>query len=276
MQKYWLIGLVVLMPLSASAAQRVVSTGVCADQWLLALADPQQIAGVSRMASRSDISAYATEARGHEVHNGSAEQIIRLEPDLVIADAYTRRATIAALERLHIPVLRLPKADTLDAWRTLMSQFMDAFGTTEAYQKTATGMDRDWAALSRLSGQKRGLSVVYRPGGYSPGKGTLPENVLAVAGFTNLASVLGMNYTKVLPLELLVYHQPPTLVRDVPYLNRTSLSGLMLEHRAYAGYAHSAVAYDYPMQNWFCLSPRTLSSLKDFAQALGRYDGADF
>ena len=54
----------VAAPPSNKAPQRIVSLNLCADQYLLALADRDQIAGLTRNAIDPDMSAAAAQAKG--------------------------------------------------------------------------------------------------------------------------------------------------------------------------------------------------------------------
>ena len=54
----------------ASAAARVVSLDLCADEYLLLLARPAQVAGVSRLSHDPAESPLWRSARTHAAHNG--------------------------------------------------------------------------------------------------------------------------------------------------------------------------------------------------------------
>src|SRR5690349_18355271 len=64
--------------------QRVVSFNICADQLVVALADPAQIAGLSPYAVDPTLSAVAEEARAFRRIEWQAESIVPLNPDLVL------------------------------------------------------------------------------------------------------------------------------------------------------------------------------------------------
>jgi len=58
-----LLGLLMACPASAQAPWRVVSFNLCADQLVVALADPEQIAGLSPYAADPNLSVVADKAR---------------------------------------------------------------------------------------------------------------------------------------------------------------------------------------------------------------------
>ena len=74
-------------------APRIASINVCTDQLLLALADPQQILGLSPYSRDAVRSWAAKDAAKYPRLSGEAEDILVLKPDLVVAGRVTRRAT---------------------------------------------------------------------------------------------------------------------------------------------------------------------------------------
>ena len=69
---------------AADAPRRVVSFNQCGDQLVLALADPQQIAGLSPYAADPTLSAVAEQAKAYPRLDWQAESTIALQPDLVL------------------------------------------------------------------------------------------------------------------------------------------------------------------------------------------------
>jgi iron complex transport system substrate-binding protein len=76
------LALAFAMPAYA-APRRIVSLDYCADQFVLALADRDQIAALSRGSQRDD-SYYRTRAAGIRQTRGTLEEVLALRPDLVI------------------------------------------------------------------------------------------------------------------------------------------------------------------------------------------------
>ena len=69
---------------AADPPRRVVSFNVCADQLVVALADPAQIAGLSPYAADPALSVVADQARAFRRIDWQAESTIPLDPDLVL------------------------------------------------------------------------------------------------------------------------------------------------------------------------------------------------
>ncbi len=77
--------------------QRIVSINLCADQLVLALADRSQIAGLTKNATDREMSGEAAAARGLPLLSNSAEQILAIEPDLIVGMPASRSTALAAL-----------------------------------------------------------------------------------------------------------------------------------------------------------------------------------
>ena len=88
---------------AAAAAEplpKVASINLCADQHVLALADPEQILTVSWLAADPEESLLAAEAQRHVLNYGTAEEILKFAPDVVLAGTYTSPFTRTMLRRL--------------------------------------------------------------------------------------------------------------------------------------------------------------------------------
>jgi iron complex transport system substrate-binding protein len=92
-------------PLNAAAtAKRIVSPNLCTDELVLRLADHANIASITWL-SKDPISANAVDlAAGLPVNHGLAEEVIPLDPDLVVAGTFTARAAVAMLKQTRFPV----------------------------------------------------------------------------------------------------------------------------------------------------------------------------
>jgi iron complex transport system substrate-binding protein len=104
-QRLCLFAIVLLLAAPAVAQQRperIVSLNMCTDQLVLALADPDQIVGLSRFAGNERMSYAAGQAAAYPQLPAAAEAVIALEPDLVLAGSFTNRAAKDMLPVLTI------------------------------------------------------------------------------------------------------------------------------------------------------------------------------
>src|SRR5271167_3350439 len=67
---------------------RIVSLNACADQYLIALADKDQIAALTQFARDPNLSFYAARARDYPYTHGQAEAVLALRPDLIVGSPH--------------------------------------------------------------------------------------------------------------------------------------------------------------------------------------------
>ncbi len=86
--------------------RRIVSYNLCADQLLLALADPDQIAGLSPYAGDASLSVMTADAVKYPRLGWDTEYVINLSPDLVLTGP-TDRPTRAVLDASGLRVVQV-------------------------------------------------------------------------------------------------------------------------------------------------------------------------
>ena len=105
---------VLALPVTADPLpQRVVSINLCADELLIALADPAQIADLSTYATDPSLAFLSEEARRFRHDAGAAETVVAMAPDLVLAGRFSKRETRAALTALGYRIVELEPARSI-------------------------------------------------------------------------------------------------------------------------------------------------------------------
>ena len=135
--------------------QRIVSLNLCADQLLVALADRDQIAGLTHNAADRQMSAVAAVTKGLPILDGSAEQILATNPDLVIGMPARRNPAIAILKAQHYPAVDLKSADSYADIVASIRTVAQAIGHADRGEAMIARMDRELAALPRNRGGKQ-------------------------------------------------------------------------------------------------------------------------
>ena len=77
------------------APARIVSLDLCTDQLLVELVDRSRIAAVTHLLGDVSVSAIPEKARGLRITHGGAEDVLRTDPDLVLAGPYGVSATVS-------------------------------------------------------------------------------------------------------------------------------------------------------------------------------------
>jgi iron complex transport system substrate-binding protein len=198
-----------------SHATSVVSLDYCADQYVLKLVPPDQILSLSKDATREF--AYMREAaRGFRQVRPVAEDIIALQPDLIVRTYGGGPNITQFFTRLDIPVLQIGYANSVDSIKTVINTVATQLGVPQAGDEIVADMERRIAALSPSAKGRQTLYVT--PGGVTGGPGTLVNSMMTVAGVANYQTQPGW---RSLPLEALAYKKPH-LVATAFYGDKTS------------------------------------------------------
>ncbi len=210
----FLLALSVLWPVAAAAEapSRIASINLCADELLVALADPGQITALSPYATDPVLSFVAAEAQSHRHDAGDAETVVDLDPDLVLAGRFTKRATRDMLTRLGYRVVLLDPARGI---AESIDQVRRVAGLVGHPERGAALIARIREARERAAasaGATMPTAAVYQRRGYVTGAETLTGELLSVAGFANTGGALAGATGGFVPLERLISDPPDFLV----------------------------------------------------------------
>ena len=192
-----------------SAPRRIVSLNVCADQYLLALADPSQIAALSINARDPELSAAAHTARACRRLRRGPEEVLAIRPDLLVGYPIGNGALAAAPPgRWH--TLGVADATSYAAILDQIRAVARAIGHADRGEALIGDMNRALAALPRA--RRGGVAAYYQRRGYLTGTGTLVDDLMRRVGLTNLAGKLGKPALAQLSLEEMVAARPDWLI----------------------------------------------------------------
>lgn len=245
---------------AADQPRRVVSMNVCTDQMAMLLAAPGQLVSISRLASDPLSSAMVEEAAAYPRNRGLAEEIYLLDPDLVLTGTFSVRATTDMLKRLGMAVAEFPPASTLDDVRANLIRMGTALGREAQAAALVAEFDARLAAL-RSDPASGPRAALYSPSGYTAGDASFSGEILAAAGFRNIAAEAGLPDGGRLPLEVLVLTGPD----------------LVLTGQRYPGGSRAEAIYDHPAlaaagrlaaprsRDWVCETPAVLDAIAALA-----------
>lgn len=190
----------------AQAAPRVMSLDQCADQYVLALSPPEAIVGVSPRVDDRD-SYLRAEAAGLPQRRASAEAVLAARPDVVVRYWGGDARLTKTLERRGVRVVKIEEAERFDDVAANVRRVAKALDRQAAGERIVTRMN---AQLAAAKDAWRGETALYlTPSGFTAGKGTLIDAVLAAAGLKGNSGEVG--YAPV-SLERLVLEPPARLV----------------------------------------------------------------
>ncbi|WP_421723800.1 ABC transporter substrate-binding protein [Bauldia sp.] len=243
---------VTLIAISAAAnaePKRIVSINLCADELLIALADPNQIAALSIYATNERMAFFADRAKAFRHDAGDAETVVELDPDLVVAGRFTKRASRDMLSALGYEVALLEPARSIDESIDQIRRVANLVGhpdrgevlvaEIEAARERARSAIADGAAPS---------AVVYQRRGYVTGGDTLTGELLEMVGVTNAGGALAGGTGGLVPLEVMIANPPDYLV--VAATNRAA------DDQGAALLAHPALELLFPVERRIVLPER--------------------
>ncbi|KQT32094.1 iron ABC transporter [Sphingomonas sp. Leaf412] len=211
-----------------AAPKRIVSLNLCADQYLLALADRGQIAALTQFARDPAMSAAAAEARGVTLTRGGAEDVLALRPDLIIATSGRRQATMAQLRGRRIATLDLDPANSYADIVRQTRAVAAAIGHPARGEALVTAMDAALARIARDAGRGR-VAAYYQRRGFLTGQGTLVDDLMRRVGLRNLATTLGKPALARIGLEELALARPDYLIVEAA-TDRVADQGVEMLH----------------------------------------------
>jgi iron complex transport system substrate-binding protein len=261
------------LPLAAQSAEppakpaRIVSLDLCTDQLLIELVERERIAAVTHLAADPASSAIPDKARGIPVTRGGAEDVLRYDPDLVLAGPFGVAPTVRLLRRLKRNVAVVPLAADLDGVRAAVRAVAAAVGEVARGEALIAEFDRRLTSLPPAGAGPHPSAVVYQVGGEVSGAGSLADAALAAAGFRNMAVEYRLTRSGQIPLELMVAKPPDLIVlSSADGADRTVVAD-NLRHPALQVLRRTRAWIDLPSQLWLCGTPHLADAIARLAEA---------
>ncbi len=249
----------------AVAAPRVVSLNPCLDAALVRLADRAQVAALSPLAREHGTSSIADLALTYPVTDGSAEAAAALRPDLVVLSGYASPPLAGALRRLHIRVESFAVPSTIGESEAQVRRLATLVGHTERGVALVAAMERALAAAAPPPSAPPVRALLYEPGGFTTGPGTLTDELMRRAGLANLAPRYGLRRSGDLDLERLVSDPPRLLLADDGA--GPSRAERVLRHPALRAVGARMRRAAFPARLHFCGGPVVIDAAAALARA---------
>lgn len=227
----------------AAQPQRIVSLNLCTDQIVLQLVPRERIAALSWLSQRPESAALHQQAQGLRTVRGSAEEVLALQPDLVLVGTATTRHTTRLLQSFGVRTLALPGADSFAQVKAQIRTVAAAVGEAARGEAVVAVMEAQARAIATAHNAPantarqgtRPVAIAYWAGGRSAGRDTLYEDILTTAGYANGATQAGMKGYAALPLERLVASSPNVIVTNDYKRGAPTLGNRLLKHPALLG-----------------------------------------
>jgi len=234
-----------LMPLVIGAApvakpHRIMTLTMCDDILVLMLVPRMRIASVTFLAHDAARALLPPGAdAGVAINHGTAEEIVRQRPDLVIGAPFSAGTARRLARRTGAQVIELPGANSFAEVRERVLALGGVVGERARAAALVRAMDADLARLRATRPARSWRVVVWDGGGSVPGRGTMTDAIITAAGAENLAARFGDARASSFGLEELLAARPDAVLQGdglyaQPSLHRGSARHPLID-RAFAG-----------------------------------------
>ena len=243
----WVVLLLSSLATASDRPERVISLDLCSD-WLLAhYAEPSQILALSPLSASYkgpiDTTSYA-------LHDGSLEQLISLNPDLIVVGQYNAWLLRERLTALGYPVNILALPQTLPAVDDQNATLLSWLAPTQQYEpqyQPAPPLAEDAPKLLKLGSN-----------GIATGLDTFENQLLEQVGFRNYSAHSGY---QAIDLEAIIASPPERLLIAAP--QSPALANLVFEHPLWEQLLSPKQIYTSDDWRWQCPGPWTFELIEE-------------
>jgi iron complex transport system substrate-binding protein len=255
---------IMLVPAALSAAgipKRIVSLNLCTDELVLRLADRANIASITWL-SKGAISANVVDlAADVPVNHGLAEEIIPLDPDLVVAGTFTARTAVAMLKATRFPVTEFGVAHDVADVRSGIRKMAALVGEPARGEALVASFDERLAEIGTPAPGRRPTALVFNANGFTVGAGTLVDDIMSRAGLDNVAAHMKLGNYSQLPLEIAVRSDVDILIISARRDGPPSLATALLDHPVLSKLGPKTHIVVLPTNLWSCGGPEVAEAI---------------
>jgi iron complex transport system substrate-binding protein len=258
-----------LLPgLAAAQLPTIASINLCTDQLVLSVADPAQIVSLSWLSAHPEESMLASQAGSYPLNYGSAEELIEIGADVVIAGTETSPYTREMLRRLGSDVIEIEPETSLDDVFRNLRLVGAAARRTEPTEAVIAGMQAKMETLGQTRTTGTLSAVVVRPGGFTIGRNTLANDLLELAGLDNVVAELDRWGS--LSVETLLASDPDVIILTTYRADEPSLANSFFSHPALASIGDTT-RIELPAKYFSCGAPESITAAEMLAEQLERH-----
>jgi iron complex transport system substrate-binding protein len=250
----------------------IVSTNPCADAMLVELVPHDRIAAISHYSQDPAATSIPLDlARRFRGTRGTAEEVVAMKPDLVIASSFTAPATRTAYARAGLRTLYLDSPVTIEASKAQVTELAAAVGAPDKGRAMNAAIDRAVAAAATDAPPVPALAWIG--GNMVSGGGNLLDETLRRAGFSNQAAHYGLRFTGTLPAERIVADPPRVMLVPDGEGRDAASRAAELRRRALTHARGRVVQASFPRSLVNCGGPviaRAMNRLAEIRRTVGR------
>jgi iron complex transport system substrate-binding protein len=244
---------------------RIISLNQCLDAILVELVPTERIAAISHYSRDPLRSPIAELAQRLPITYESAEEIVALRPDLVLASRHSAIATRNALRRVGIHYELFDVAFSVEESLAQIRRIAALIGNPAAGAALVARIERAIETARLPPGARRLTAAVYETGGLTAGSKTVTDELMQIVGLDNLAARYGIRMHAPMQLELLVAAPPDLLlVGEVPAAAGTQAARLV-QHRVLRKVP--SMRWEFPARFMYCSGPTIIEEVAALARA---------
>ncbi|MFK7792925.1 MAG: ABC transporter substrate-binding protein [Devosiaceae bacterium] len=243
--------------------QRIVSLNMCTDQLVLALADREQIVGLSRFAASERLSFAASQALSYPLLPAAAEAVIALGPDLVLAGRFTNRAAKDMLARFQYRVEEVPFVRSLEDARAAIRLVATLVGHADRGEALIVQIDN---AIAEAVSDSLMSALIIQRRGYATGTASLTADLLAELGITLASEDLVGARGGFADLETVIRAQPDVLITSSLHIDGEDQGTALLVHPALDQRYPPARRLALPERLTLCAGPSLIEAARHIAR----------
>ena len=254
--------------------KRIVSFNLCADQLLLALADPAQIAGLSPYAVNPLLSVMTEKAAAFPRLDWDAESVVNLAPDLVLGGP-SHRPIHAMLSAMGIRVVDVALIRNIADARRQAIEVGKLVGHPERGEALARQIEQAEMRLAAMAINPPLTALVIQREGYREGPASLASGMLSIAGLrppdrtaSGAGGFMAAEQGSFVSLEHLLTNGPDVLVLQDPPREARDQGALFITHPALLTRYGPNRRIDLPERYTLCGGPPLLRGLDYLARAI--------
>ena len=254
-------------PAPQAEPRRIVSLNPCLDVILAHVVDRNRITALSHYSRDRYGSTIADIARTLPFTYGTAEEVIALEPDLVLTGRPSSPALLNTLERVGIRTLQYSVPETVADSLAQVREVSVLVGRPERGDAVVRRIEAALAAAVPSPGTRPVSALVFMPGGFASGPGTLMDEMMRRAGLDNVIARYGLRGSANVPLEFVIADPPELLLSGEPSRGLPSRAQRVMEHPALARVAGGMERAIFPERLLFCGGPVLIQTAAALSRA---------
>jgi iron complex transport system substrate-binding protein len=259
-----------LLPcLAVAQLPSVASINLCTDQLVLSVAEPDQILSLSWLAADPEESMLAAQARLFPRNYGSAEELMRIGADVVIAGTETSPFTRQLLRRLGSTIIDVEPATSLADVARNLRIVGDAIGRGAEAAGVIRSMQSRADALRAKRSEPAHSAIVVRPGGFTIGRNTLAHQLIELAGLRN--QIAELDRWGSLSIEALVTSDPEFIVITSYRDSEASLANAIFSHPSLIALTGIQIRVEVPARFFACGAPESLTAAERLLEQMAAH-----